>query len=649
MPNCDRLFGLPILPVAEFNRLIKEQLGDKSLAWNDADSDGCMTPQEISAESPETLSSYVEVKKGAKKFTSKFENVYKSSVELYRNEKIKRELELTYMEEIHIDFNGWLRANTDANEAQISAYKKGVKELLETASIMQILFQKQVGFNGLTGDEKLTEADSVLIGRYGHPFCIGDQGPFCVALPSLPDLSHNGIFPEGAKCDDMKGDLEGLENPFSTVIQNSDKTFATVPYAIAYKKDLSMAVEHLRAAAVHFGEISREVPFSMHLLNLAIALESDNPFPFLESDARWHAFGESNSIFMFRAGPDETGGDGLGDDCQTKARFHFRLGLRIQGTKAFVEKYSPHFQKWENRVAGLIGDSKDYEATAVVMNLPEFSDIIYETGDDIGGPNGTHIGQTLPNWCGADGKEEPCKRRVMIYSNKTLLSYADKIVKEYIMPLFEPVHKDEFSSEDAGLRAVLLHEIGHNFGPQPGKLKPGTDTTFDAEMGKWRGAMEEMKAEVLSLFLEGELLKETRVDYKAGKASKAELEKAEAYYRKRAVYGIVWAQRMILRATRGGKFEGSSYSKLSAVEVGFLLESGGLSYDESSKEFALNFAGDKFMNGIEQLTKKMLRIYAGGTEQDAGNLFLRYMEGDGFKLLHTDRLREVAGNMPTAL
>ncbi|MBI2974410.1 MAG: hypothetical protein HYY43_02320, partial [Deltaproteobacteria bacterium] len=649
MPNCDRLFGLPILPVAEFNRLIKEQLGDKSLAWNDADSDGCIAPQELSAESPEILSSYVEVKKGAKKFTSEFENLYKSSVELYRNEKIKRELELTYLEEIHTDFDRWLRKNTDANEAQISAYKKGVKELLEAASVMQVIYQKQIGFNGLTGDEKLTEADSALIGRYGHPFCMGDQGAFCMALPSLSARSLNGVFPQGIKCDDMKGDLEGLENPFSTVIQNSDKTFATVPYAIAYKKDISAAVEHLRAAAVHFGEISREVPFSRHLLTLANALESEKPFPFLESDASWHVFGESDSIFMFRAGPDETGGDGVGDECQTKARFHFRLGLKVQEAKAFVDKYSPYFQKWENKVADLIGDSKNYEATAVVMNLPEFSDTIYETGDDIGGPNGTPIGQTLPNWCGADGKEEPCKRRVMIYRNKTLLSYGDKIVKKYIMPLFKSAHEEEFSSEDAGLRAVLLHEIGHNFGPQPGKPKPGADTTFDAGMGKWRGAMEEMKAEVLSLFFEGELLKEARADFKAGKISKTDLAKAETYYRKRAVYGIAWAERMILRATRGGKFEGNAYSKLSAVEVGFLLESGGLSYDESSKEFGFNFAGDKFMNGVEQLTKKMLRIYAGGSEQDASDLFLRYMEGDGFKLLHTDRLREIAGNMPSAL
>jgi hypothetical protein len=635
-----RLYGLPMMSQDNFNRIAKEN--DIPVQWTgDANSNGLIDPSELSSSKK-----HLYVKAGA--FTNQFKTIFGQMTQARRGEAIAAELKMTYREEISTNFDSWLRTNTTATKQEIANYKQGVSELLEFAKVIKAIYQKQVGFSDEMKAEYGTADDVEMISRYGHPWCYRDQSPFCVALPSLVERT-NGHYPDGVSCDLADGSLMSLGNPFSIVEYMDNGFLVPIPYATVFEAKHAEATVHLEKAAAYFDKIPNEKVFAGHLLDLAATLRSDAPFPYIDSDKSWHAHGESDSIFFIRAGADEVGGDNVGDSCVLKARYHFNLALVNNSiASGAATKYNDKLQGWENAFSNLIGDPKVYQPGEVTMTFPKFYDILYQNGDDVGGPHGTNIGQTLPNWCGEDGMLEPCARRTMIYFNKTLLAYNDAYMGKYIMPLFASEHADDFDAS-VGLDSVTLHEIAHNFGPQMGKPKLDADMTYDAPFGKWRLTMEEMKAQTGSLYLAGEELKEARGAFKAGKLSKIELAKAETTYRNHIVYDMAWAVRMVMRATSSGKFVGGSYSRLAAMQIGYLTENGALSYDAKKGQWKVNFDNDVCLKGAEQLMIRTLKLYASGNLEEAEAFITKYISDEGIKLIHSDRIQEVAGKMPSVL
>ena len=637
--------------------LVAKKMG-LGVEWTDHDNDMLPGENEFSGLDHKNYITYTEkndyvLAEFKENFAPMYNSVFKYANEL-RGEKVSRELALTYREPAKTDFDKWLRTNTDATETEIKNYKAGVAEIIEVGKVMKGLYQDEIGYNDGLRDEarlgELTEDDKELIIRYGQPWCLGDQGPLCVALPSLAGRG-NGVFLDGVTCEDTGKDINSWGNPFSAVGWGVNEKLKLIPFAEIFRDGQLHAAVHLRRAAHYLSQIPREAAYVEHLLLLADSMESKRMFPFVASDAAWHKHGQSDSIFLFRAGPDETGGDGVGDACETKSRFHLNLGLVNRKPDGLKKSWSPHFQGWENSFAALINDPNLYQAQEVVMSLPQFYDVVYAIGDDVGGPNGTNIGQTLPNWCGDNGKEEPCKRRVMIFVNKTERAYNDKIAREYLMPLFDEKHYSEFEFQEAGvgIESVVAHEIAHNFGPQPGKPKPGTDTTYEAKLGDWKGTFEELKAQTGSIYIAGLLLKDMRAKHEAGEIDAEELEAAKLHYRKHILYDMTWAMKMILRATRGGEFKGGAYSKLAAIQIGYLAENGAITYNEETMKWTINFENDKFLNAAEKLMTETLKLYAESDSIKVDSFCRNYIYGDGFKLIHSDRIVELARNMPSPL
>ncbi len=635
-----RLYGLPMMSQSDFNRIAEEK--NIPVKWSsDTNKNGLIDPKEIAS-----AKRHLYVRNG--KFTDRFKTLFGNMTETRRGEAISAELKMTYREKLTVDFDLWLHTHTKASKTEIADYKRGVSDLLEFAGVIKNLYQKQVGFSSAMKSEKGNENDAEMISRYGHPWCYRDQSPFCVALPSLPER-RNGVYPEGVSCEMADGGMMSLGNPFSTVEYRGDGYLTSVPYATAFKAGHEKGAALLERAAEHFDRIPNEKFFAKHLRDLAGALRSNKPFPYIDSDKSWHEHGESKSIFFIRTGADEVGGDNVGDNCVVKARYHFNLGLVNQSiATGAATKYNDKLQLWENSFAALIDDPKLYKPGAVTMKFPKFYDIIYQNGDDVGGPSGTNIGQTLPNWCGTDGMSEPCPRRTMIYFNKTLRAYNDTYMTEYIMPLFAPEHANDFDAS-VGLDSVTLHEIAHNFGPQMGKPKIDSDKTYDAPFGKWRLTMEEMKAQTGSLYLTGLELDAARNKFKANKLSKTKLDEAEALYRKHIVYDMAWAIRMIMRATSSGQFHGGSYSRLAAMQIGYLTENGAITYNARKGYWKINFDNDVFMKGVDELMTRHLKLYATGDSENVDAYIKKYISDDGVKLIHSGRIQDVAGKMPSVL
>lgn len=637
------LFGLPQLPEADFQRLAA-LAGDNIPQWTDVDGDTRIEPGEISS----AKSSYVTVKNGKAKFTPAFEKLYRGMAETYRQERVARELTLSYVEPIHTDFGAWLRnvpASVGLTDAEMALYKAGLAALLAAAPHLQRAFDDSVGFKRAQQQEFGTANDAELISRYSHPWCVGDQSDWCVALPSLAART-SGVIATGVACEQITAQPKTLGVHFHAVVRNRKGQLVAVPYAQHFAATQRPATEQLRKAAALFAQIPREQALATYLLETAKAFESTKPYPYLASDAAWHQHGASDSLLYVRVGPDETGSAGVGSPCGNKALHHMRIGLKNFAMLDEGARYQPYVQGWEDRYAQLIDDPTRYVAQKVVVKMPEFWDIIFENGDALGDANGNVIGQSLPNWCGADGLAKPCPRRTMIFSNKELRTYSTQIMSQYILPLFDPKLHAEFQRE-IGQVGTVLHELAHNLGPQQGKPKPGSDIPYDEPLQKWAGTMEELKAQNASLDLAGQLFLAAREQANQGKISPQELTAKADWYRTVIMRSLGWSARMVIRATRNGKFEGTAYSKLSAVQLGVLTEEGAISWDTQGKYWHVDFS--HMPQAAANLTQKVLQLYAEGDFATVDAFMTNYLSGAGFKLLHVDRLQEVAGTMPSAV
>lgn len=569
------------------------------------------------------------------------------SQEAERQKRVAEELKLTYVEPVETDLIERLKGIPGVTDEEIISYKDGVNKLMDVASIMKLVYQKQIGADPNARVRAKTKDDRELIDRYGHPWCLSDASDLCCALPSLPKRTST-VIPDDVECDDAKK----IGSPFEVIKKTADGKLVPVPYAEVWSDELSQAVYYLREAAEKFSQIPREEAFAQHLYDVAAAFESKEPYPFYESDESWNRMLASDSLFFIRVGPDEVGGDGVGDDCECKARYHFNLGIVSGSAGDIIKRIEPAAVRFENEFAELIDDPNNYVPTDIQVQLPVFLDVIYANGDDVGGPSGTPIGQTLPNWCGKDGKGE-CLRGTMIYVNKTEKAYSDELMKKYIMPLFDKDARKYFNAK-AGLDSVVYHEMFHNFGPRDKKTKPASGKTYGeflvTEEGEsWRLPMEELKAQTGSMYMATRYYEDALDKYENNEISKEEMEAAEKQYREHIMYDLAWAMRMILRASRSGpEFKSRSpYSRLAAVQIGFLADQGAIKYNEDTKEWSVDF--EAMPDVISTLMKEVGRLYVGSRPNDVEEFFVYYMKGDGEKKLHRDRIVEVAGEMPSVL
>lgn len=645
MADAPRIYNLPVVPETAFNTLSATLLGEKgALVWTDHNKDGAMTPGEFSGDD---VTAYVSAGDINSIFTPKFETHYRRLAEQLRQDSVAKELSLTFRKTLTTDLDAAFKAlpaSLHLTPAEEALYKRAIAKLLEVAPIMQQLFEHQAGYApDLKTTTGLTANDTELIARYKTPWCLGDTSETCTALPNFA-ARQSAVMASG-----IQGDLCKTESssPFSVVVKEDGRVKA-IPYATAYADQLQPVATLLKEAAEILQQIPREKAQAAYLSQLATDFAKTDAFPFVASNALWIDHQKSDSILFTRIGPDEDSGVAGGDPCHKKAGFHFSIGLKNLAVATFGAQYQPLLQQWEDRYAILVGDPKLYTAQKVVVLPPDIIDIVYQNGDDNGGPNGTTIGQTLPNWCGADGKQDPCTRRTMIYANKAAQAYGPEVLDKYIKPLFHPDQRRYLRQGSDNFSAIVLHELAHNLGPQPGKPKPGTKDTYQAPLKEWGGMIEEFKAQMGALYFPTLDLEEKRLAAKAGKVSARGLAKVEEAYKYDMVNTVSWSLNHLLRATRTGAFKSrSNYSQLSAATLGYFAERGALEFDAPSKTWKLNF--EKFPEATTALTQKVVGMYARANFKEVDDFMTHYLSGPGFALLHTDRLQEVAGKKPSVI
>lgn len=525
-----------------------------------------------------------------------------------------------------------------------------VGHMAKVGRYIEVLHRSQRGALGL--DKEIPERDlpsKAMFDRNQGPWCQApetEKDATCHGLPSMPK-QRSGLYPLALQKQDPNfcetlakhKDAKRLLSPFVTV--QYEKTppskvkkaknargakgakgskLIAVPYPQAFPNESEAIARELTAAALVMKADPKEAPLVAYLMAAAQAFR-DNSWP--AADEAWAKMARSSSAWYLRVGPDET----YFEPCNRKAGFHMVLARIDPGSAAWKAKLEPRKDDLEGLVAAAAG--KPYEARKITFHLPEFIHIVLNAGDSRSATGAT-VGQSLPNW---GPVAEQSRGRTVAMTNLYTDADSRETLKQQTASVFCADAQKHLTFESAPqTMSTVLHEAGHNLGPSHAYKVDGK-TGSERFGGPTASILEELKAQTMALAFNPWLVKKKLITQKFGYSG--------------WLRDIAWAFGHISRGMTTSNGKPKAYSQLAAVQVGLLLDAGGLVWKPQSKAangrdvgcFSADF--DKFEKGVAAMATKVYGIKARGDVKGAKALLSRYVtEGSDFaKLRDTVRRR----------
>ena len=352
-------------------------------------------------------------------------------------------------------------------------------------------------------------------------------------------------------------------------IQDAETYFA-LPYSVAYAEDIMFIYDRLTHAAGVMKD--DDIAFSRFLKLRAVDLLTDN---YDGGDAAW-VTGEFTGNLNAQIGSYETYDDAL------------------YGVKSFfsLSLLQRDIEKSEELAASIgdiqaIEDALPYTANKQVRrNIPV---AVYNVIADFGQARGTNTATILPN----EGHLSRQYGRTILIRSNVLTNekiFADS--KAAFKAAIDESHHGDLKLEGNFYR-TLWHESGHYMGPD--QTKDGRD--IDAALQDTADLMEEMKADLVSLFSAEKL-------HAAGSFSDEQL---------RAIY----ASGILRVLNKNQPRREQAYGTMQLIQWNWFLQSGVLSLQ--GDKLAINY--ELYPSAVESLLKLVLNLQYQG-DRDAANAFV---------------------------
>ncbi len=556
-PAADRRFS--DLDRATFNRTAARL--NLPLYWaRDADADGAIDPEELAGllffpTKPDA------VRAGA--FTESFAADYARIVAASKAPPpAGADAERIQLVQQELDQGSSVLVRTDLRGASADD-KRFVKHMLEATDLVDQLYALQSGVTKLEAKVAADPASRSVFRRNWGPRCMTpklEKQAGCTAAPGVTKQPVD-VYPEDLQADDgFCKALEKLKTPKDllapfTVVRRKGKDLVAIPYTEAYGPQMKAIAAKLRVAAKELSD-PKEGPMRAYLEAAATSFETNDWKP---ADEAWAKMNAKNSRYYLRIGPDET----YWEPCSQKAGFHVSFARINTESLALQDKLVPHQQALEDELAKLIGEP--YKARKVTFHLPDFIDIVANGGDSRD-PIGATIGQSLPNW-GPVANEG--RGRTVAMTNLYTDPDSMAVRKAKAASLLSPETMQRFGDAPGpGLFGTVLHEAAHNLGPSHEyKYKGKKDD--EAFGGEHASMLEELKAQSGAYFFLYVLKDKGVID--------------QAMVERTIVDNVVWALNHTSRGMVTASGKRKAYSQLSAIQLGFFMEEGALTWDPKAK------------------------------------------------------------------
>jgi hypothetical protein len=492
--------------------------------------------------------------------------------------------------------------------------KAFVVQMLEIASMIDGLYAKQKGLTELVKKIPADDpASQSVFRRNWGPQCQGPKTESIAECSAVPGGAKAFVFSYPSSLQKQKGFCKKLAEhksakqllaPFTVVRKRAGKLVSEA-YPKAYALHTEPIAKKLVSAAGLLGG-KKENALKAYLLAAAKAFRNNDWF---SADEAWAKMSARNSAWYVRVGPDEV----YWGPCNRKAGFHLTLARINPASLALQKKLTKVQQEMENALARLIG--RPYRSRKVTFQMPDFVDIVINAGDDRK-PFGAVIGQSLPNW-GPVANEG--RGRTIAMSNLYTDPDSRRIHKLKAASLLTKQTMTVFP-EKGGLEllGIMLHEATHNLGPSHEYRVRGKKDS-DVFGGPLATVLEELKAQTGALFYVDLLKRKNVIDAKRARESYLD--------------SFLWALGHISRGMYNSAGKPKPYSQVAAIQVGFLLDEGAVSYDAQAPAangqdrgcFTLHL--DKFPAAARKLMRQVGRIKARGAKRRARKLVKKYVEG----------------------
>jgi hypothetical protein len=582
---------------------------DLPIFWtSDADGDRSVDPNEV-----RSLLFYPTdgrwVEDGA--FTSEFESAYDAMIRAKSAAPPPSEREQLILEELGSAAIAIVETDVPSLPEE---HRQFADRMLGVARRIDALYARQVGMTALAPRIEGAAAPSRSVFRRNWgPECLAprtERQAQCSAIEGAP-TRYVDVYPEALQRQEgfcaaleARPDAEALLDPFVTVVERNGE-LVPVSFAEAYREPMTEIAAELEAAAGALADPNEE-PLRVYLRAAAQSFRDNDWLP---ADEAWSRMNAESSRWYLRVAPDET----YWDPCSRKAGFHLTLALVDRASLEWQRLLTPFQDRMEQSLAALA--PRLYRARDVSFHMPDFIAIAINAGDDRSAFGAT-TGQSLPNW-GLVAEEG--RRRTVVMTN--LYTDPDSAARrrEIADSLFTADSLAHYSDEsEPGLMSTVLHEATHNLGPAH-EYELGGRTASEAFGGELATMLEELKAQTGALYF---------LEFLVGN---------DAITRERAnetfLDSIVWAIGHVSEGMYSAGGERKPYSQLSAIQIGYLLEQGALSYDPNrpaangrdTGSFAVDYA--RLPAASEGLMRELVRILASQDRAAAEALSQRYVDG----------------------
>ena len=352
------------------------------------------------------------------------------------------------------------------------------------------------------------------------------------------------------------------------------KAFYAVPYSVAYAEEMMEASALLSKAA---DSIAPEDPdFADYLRNRARDLLCDD---YEAGDASWVS-GRFKTLNA-QIGSYETYDDEL---YGVKTYFGLNVLVRDHARSDALRAATRELQRFEDSLP--YDEGKEHKR--VRSDIPVG---VYEVVADFGQSRGGNTATILPNEASAARKYG---RTILLRNNIMADPGLFEMNRAAYVAAVEPAFADHFTAE-AGAQRTLWHEIGHYLGVD--RTRDGRD--LDSALEHASGSLEEMKSDLVSLFLAPEL---ERMGYYSADA-------------KRSLYAS-GVRRVLLK----NKPERAQvYQTMELMQWNYFLDKGALSFDASTGKLVIHY--DRFHDAVAAMLRETLGVQAAG-DPVAANAFI---------------------------